>query len=106
MANTSKSTGFSHEKIETNNLLMIVLIVLVVAVGGIVEIVPLFFQRSTTQPADRHRDEDQRDHQEVAGLDALVTGGFRFGVTHLVLSIRLAGRAGSRPARRGRCAPS
>ena len=38
-----------HEKIETNNLLMIVLIVLVVAVGGIVEIVPLFFQRSTTE---------------------------------------------------------
>ncbi|MEO8154223.1 MAG: cytochrome-c oxidase, cbb3-type subunit II [Rhizobacter sp.] len=41
---------FSHEKIETNNWLMIVLILLVVAVGGIVEIVPLFFQRSTTQP--------------------------------------------------------
>ena len=41
-----------HEKIETNNLLMIVLILLVIAVGGIVEIVPLFFQRSTTQPVD------------------------------------------------------
>lgn len=40
---------FSHEKIETNSFLMIVLIVLVVAVGGLVEIVPLFFQRSTTQ---------------------------------------------------------
>ena len=45
-----KSTGFSHEKIETNNFLMIVLILLVVAVGGIVEIVPLYFQRSTTEP--------------------------------------------------------
>ena len=45
-----KPTGFSHEKIETNNFLMIVLILLVVAVGGIVEIVPLFFQRSTTEP--------------------------------------------------------
>lgn len=41
---------FSHEKIETNSFLMILLIVLVVSVGGIVEIVPLFFQRSTTQP--------------------------------------------------------
>lgn len=41
-----------HERIETNNLLMIVLILLVVAVGGIVEIVPLYFQRSTTQPVD------------------------------------------------------
>jgi cytochrome c oxidase cbb3-type subunit II len=41
--------SFSHEKIETNNWLMIVLILLVVAVGGLVEIVPLFFQKSTTQ---------------------------------------------------------
>ena len=48
--NGNSSTGFSHEKSETNNCLMIVLILLVVAVGGIVEIVPLFFQKSTTQP--------------------------------------------------------
>ena len=47
---TTQSTGFSHEKIETNNFLMIVLILLVVAVGGLVEIVPLFFQKSTTEP--------------------------------------------------------
>ena len=40
-----------HERIETRNALMIVLILLVVAVGGLVEIVPLFFQRSTTQAA-------------------------------------------------------
>ena len=44
--------GFSHEKIETNNFLMIVLIVLVVLFGGLVEIVPLFFQKSTTQPLE------------------------------------------------------
>lgn len=42
--------GFSHEKIETNNFLMIILILIVVAVGGLVEIVPLFFQKSTTEP--------------------------------------------------------
>ena len=48
--NQQASTGFSHEKIETNNFLMIVLIVLVIAVGGLVEIVPLFFQKSTTEP--------------------------------------------------------
>jgi len=45
------AAGFSHEKIETNNFLMILLILLVVAVGGIVEIVPLFFQKSTTVAA-------------------------------------------------------
>jgi cytochrome c oxidase cbb3-type subunit II len=48
--NTPTSTGFSHEKVETSNFLMIVLILLVVAIGGLVEIVPLFFQRSTTEP--------------------------------------------------------
>ncbi len=42
--------GFTHEKIETNNFLMIILILLVIAVGGLVEIVPLFFQKSTTAP--------------------------------------------------------
>ena len=47
---STKTKGFSHEKIETNNFLMIVLILLVIAVGGLVEIVPLFFQKSTTEP--------------------------------------------------------
>lgn len=47
--NTSNA-GFTHEKVETNNFLMIVLILLVIAVGGLVEIVPLFFQKSTTEP--------------------------------------------------------
>lgn len=50
MSDQNNNTGFSHEKIETNNFLMIVLILLVVAFGGIVEIVPLFFQKSTTEP--------------------------------------------------------
>jgi cytochrome c oxidase cbb3-type subunit 2 len=48
--NANPTAGFSHEKVETNNFLMIVLILLVVAVGGLVEIVPLFFQKSTTEP--------------------------------------------------------
>jgi len=50
MSNQDTNTGFSHEKIETNNFLMIVLILVVVAFGGLVEIVPLFFQKSTTEP--------------------------------------------------------
>jgi cytochrome c oxidase cbb3-type subunit 2 len=49
MANNSKS-GLSHEAVETNNFLMIVLILIVLLVGGMVEIVPLFFQKSTTEP--------------------------------------------------------
>ncbi|MGZ5269687.1 MAG: cytochrome-c oxidase, cbb3-type subunit II [Ramlibacter sp.] len=50
--NHTTAPGFSHEKVETNNFLMIVLILLVVAVGGLVEIVPLFFQKTTTQPIE------------------------------------------------------
>ena len=40
----------THELIETKTSLLIVLVLLVVSVGGLVEIVPLFFQRSTTEP--------------------------------------------------------
>jgi len=39
-----------QEKIEKNVGLLVVLSILVVAVGGLVEIVPLFYQRSTTEP--------------------------------------------------------
>ncbi len=42
--------ALTQEKIETSSTWLIVLIVLVVAVGGLVEIVPLYFQKSTTQP--------------------------------------------------------
>ena len=50
MSNHETKSGFNHEKIETNNFLLIVLILLTVAFGGLVEIVPLFFQKSTTEP--------------------------------------------------------
>ena len=46
----NNSKGFSHARVETNNFLMIVLILLAVSFGGLVEIVPLFFQKSTTEP--------------------------------------------------------
>jgi cytochrome c oxidase cbb3-type subunit 2 len=41
---------FTHDLIERKIGLMTVLIILVVSVGGLVEIVPLYFQRSTTEP--------------------------------------------------------
>jgi len=40
----------THDLIERNQALLIVLVILVVAVGGLVEIVPLWFQRSVTEP--------------------------------------------------------
>ena len=63
---------FSHERIETSNFLLIVLILLVVAIGGIVEIVPLFFQRSTTQPVPGLK---PYTALQVAGRDIYVREG-------------------------------
>jgi len=40
----------THDLIERRTGLLIALVLLVVSVGGLVEIVPLFFQRSTTEP--------------------------------------------------------
>jgi cytochrome c oxidase cbb3-type subunit 2 len=41
---------FSHDLLNRNITLMAVLMVLTVSVGGLVEIVPLYFQKSTTEP--------------------------------------------------------
>jgi len=40
----------THDKIERSVTLLIVLVLLVVSVGGLVQIVPLYFQKSLTQP--------------------------------------------------------
>jgi len=40
----------SHEKIETNVGLLAILVILVISIGGLVEIVPLFFLKETTEP--------------------------------------------------------
>ncbi len=42
----------THDKVEKNIGLMAVLIAIVVSVGGIVEIVPLMYSASTTEPAE------------------------------------------------------
>ena len=69
---SSERAPTGHEKIETNNFLMIVLILLVVAVGGLVEIVPLFFQRSTTEPVAGLK---PYTALQVAGRDVYVREG-------------------------------
>jgi cytochrome c oxidase cbb3-type subunit 2 len=46
----SKSPSAAHDAIERRAGLLIALVIAVVAVGGLVEIVPLYFQRSTTEP--------------------------------------------------------
>ncbi|MHB8473148.1 MAG: cytochrome-c oxidase, cbb3-type subunit II [Gammaproteobacteria bacterium] len=39
-----------HDKVETNIGLLVALVILVISIGGLVEIVPLFFMNSTTEP--------------------------------------------------------
>lgn len=41
-----------HEKVETDLGLMVILMTIVISIGGLVEIVPLFFQKSTTEPVE------------------------------------------------------
>jgi cytochrome c oxidase cbb3-type subunit 2 len=48
--NTTSNNTSKHDLIERNMGLLIALVIAVVSVGGLVEIVPLFFQKSTTQP--------------------------------------------------------
>jgi len=49
---------FTHEKIETNNFLMIVLIFLVVSIAGIIEIIPLSKQKTLNEPIKNLRPYD------------------------------------------------
>jgi cytochrome c oxidase cbb3-type subunit 2 len=61
-----------HDIIERNIGLLIVLVILVVSVGGLVEIVPLFFQRSTTEPVAGLK---PYSALELAGRDVYVREG-------------------------------
>ncbi len=40
----------AHDKVERNIGLMMILIILVISIGGLVQIIPLFFQDSLTEP--------------------------------------------------------
>jgi cytochrome c oxidase cbb3-type subunit 2 len=44
--------AMSHEKLEINLGLMVVLVILLVSVGGLVQLIPLFFMNSTTTPVE------------------------------------------------------
>ena len=67
-----------HEKIERNVFLMIVLTLMTVSVGGLVEIVPLFFQHSTTTAIDHKGnalDVKPYDPVRLVGRDIYVREG-------------------------------
>ena len=62
----------NQEIVEKNIGLLIVLVIAVVAVGGLVEIVPLYFQKSTTTPAAGVR---PYPALELAGRDVYLREG-------------------------------
>ncbi|MBW7859505.1 MAG: cytochrome-c oxidase, cbb3-type subunit II [Rhodocyclaceae bacterium] len=72
------SKKFSHDAIERSVVLMIVLTLLTVSVGGLVEIVPLFYQKSLTKPIDRAGnplDIKPYDALQLTGRDIYVREG-------------------------------
>lgn len=62
----------THELVEKNIGLMVILIVLVISVGGLVEIVPLFYQKSTTEPVAGL---EPYDPLQLTGRDVYVREG-------------------------------
>jgi cytochrome c oxidase cbb3-type subunit 2 len=62
----------AHEKVEKNIGLMIILVTLIVSIGGLVQIVPLFFMQSTTKPVDGLK---PYPALELAGRDIYVREG-------------------------------
>lgn len=63
---------FTHDSIERNVGLLILLTVLVISVGGLLEIVPLFFQKSTTTPVEGLK---PYDPVRLSGRDIYVREG-------------------------------
>ncbi len=62
----------THDIIEQKTGLLALLVVLVVSVGGLVEIVPLYFQRSTTEPVSGLK---PYDALRLAGRDIYMREG-------------------------------
>lgn len=63
---------FTHKLIERNVGLLMVLVFIVVSVGGLVQIVPLFFQKSTTEPVPELK---PYNALQLAGRDIYIREG-------------------------------
>ena len=74
-----------HEQIEKSVGLLIVLTLLVVSVGGLLEIVPLFFQKSTTTPVEGVK---PYSAVQVAGRGVYVRVGWYLCHSQLIRPLR------------------
>lgn len=74
-----------HEKIEKNIGLMILLIIIVISGGGLAEIVPLFFQASTSKPIEGLR---TYNAVELEGRDIYIREGCHVCHTQMIRPFR------------------
>ena len=75
----------SHERIETNSILMLVLILIVVAIGGLIEIVPLFYLESTVEKVSGMR---PYTPLELAGRNIYIREGCYVCHSQMIRSLR------------------
>ena len=68
----AEKKGFSHDTIERNTLLLVVLVLVTVAIGGLVQIVPLFTIESTIEKVEGVR---PYSPLELAGQDIYIREG-------------------------------
>ena len=76
---------FSHKTIETRSMLLLVGILIVVAIGGLVEIVPLFWIKSTIEKVEGVR---PYTPLELAGRDIYVAEGCYNCHSQMIRSLR------------------
>lgn len=67
-----KKKGFSHDTIERNTLLLVVLILITVSIGGLVQVIPLFTIESTIEKVDGVR---PHSPLELAGYNIYLREG-------------------------------
>lgn len=74
-----------HEAIEKNIGLMMIFITLVISVGALVEIVPLFFQKETTEPVEGLK---PYTAMELEGRDIYIREGCHVCHTQMIRPLR------------------
>ncbi len=74
-----------HETIEKNIGLMMIFITLVISVGALVEIVPLFFQKETTEPVEGLK---PYTAMELEGRDIYIREGCHVCHTQMIRPLR------------------
>ncbi len=77
--------AFKHEKIEKNSMLLLVLSLLVVSIGGIIEIAPLFYLESTIEEVEGVR---PYTPLELAGRDIYIREGCYNCHSQMIRSLR------------------